>query len=76
MKKNTEEILNKTKEILEFTGKQEDIDKIHDEMIDKMIEYEKEICNKKVEELEKKRRRPIPKELKEIVEERKKEKQN
>ena len=58
LKKNTEGILNKTKDILEFSGKQEDIDEIHDEMIDKLIEYEKEKCNKKVEELEKKKRNP------------------
>ena len=41
LKNNTEKILNKTKDILKFSGKEEDINKIHDEMIDKMIEYEK-----------------------------------
>ena len=58
--------MNKTKDILEFSGKQEDIDEIHDEMIDKLIEYEKEKCNKKVEELEKKKRNPNPIDKEEI----------
>ena len=68
LKKNTEGILNKTKEMLLYSGKQEQIEEIHDEMIDKLMELETEKYNKKMCELELRKKNPVPKELKGIVE--------
>ena len=58
LKKNSEEILNKVNDISKFSGKQCDIDDIHDEIVLKLIELEKEKCNKKVDELKKTLRNP------------------
>ena len=45
--------MNKVNDINKFTGKQNDIEKLHDEMVRNLIELEREKFNKKVEELEK-----------------------
>ena len=58
LKKNSEEILNKVNDISKFSGKQCNIDDIHDEIVLKLIELEKEKCNKKVDELKKTLRNP------------------
>ena len=41
LKKNTEGIMNKINDIMKYSGKQEEIEEINDEMIDKMMELEK-----------------------------------
>ena len=58
LKNNSEEILNKVNDISKFSGKQCDVDDIHDEIVLKLIELEKEKCNKKVDELKKTLRNP------------------
>ena len=69
LKRNTEEILNKTKEILEFSGEQDEIDDIHDAIVDKFVELEKEKFDAKIAEIEKKKKCSIPKELRDVASE-------
>ena len=66
LKTNMEGMMNKVNELIKFGGDKDNIDEVHDEMVLKLIELEKEKCNKKVEELEKSLRNPVPNQFKDI----------
>ena len=61
LKKNTDEMMNKVNEMIKFSSNKDDIDEVHDEMVYKLIELEKEKCNKKVEKLEEMLRNKVTK---------------
>ena len=63
LKKNMEGMMNKVNELIKFGSGENDIDEVHDEMVYKLIELEKEKCNTRVMELEKSLRNPVPKEM-------------
>ena len=51
LKKNIDEISNKVNKMLEFSGKKEEVDEIHDELIYKLMDLEDARCQKKKEQL-------------------------
>ena len=63
LKQNIDEISKKVNNMLEFSGKKEQVEEIHDELIYKLMDLEDERCQKKKEQLEGMLRNKVKKEL-------------
>ena len=67
MKTNSQKLIENANKMIEFCGTQEEIEKIHDKLLEQLMDVEKRIYEKKMQDLMMMKINPIPLEIKGFI---------